>query len=156
MASEWLKLSISPLKDLISFLHQQSRTNDVVKKKLIIELRDNLNVFSNAFLNEASPDTLIDLLSNEAIRHAIDENFKFSKLKEGTLLPSQVKDERNRKYIGWTAEKLVEKIDEKITELKNIKKLSNGSVAKAKNNIPAMLSNLYYRMKLLAEWIKSK
>ncbi len=156
MASEWLKLSISPLKDLISFLHQQSRTNDVVKKKLIIELRDNLNVFSNAFLNDSPPDNLIDLLSNEAIRHAIDENFKFSKLKEGTLLPSQVKDERNRKYIGWTAEKLVEKIDEKITELKNIKKLSNGSVAKAKNNIPAILSNLYYRMKLLAEWIKSK
>lgn len=156
MSSEWLKLSISPLKDLIGFLHQQSKTNDVIKKKLFMELRDNLNVFSNAFLNQSSSDHLIDLLSNDAIRKAVDENFKFSKLRSGSLLPSHIKDDRNKKYIGWTAEKLIDKIDEKIAELKNIKKLNGGSVEKVKNNIPAMLSNLYYRMKLLAEWMRSE
>ena len=64
-------------------------------------------------------------------------------------------DERNKKYTGWDAEKLVDKIDEKIEELKNIKKMNNASVENVKNNITLMLSNLYYRMKLLADFIRS-
>ena len=41
-----------------------------------------------------------------------------------------------------------------IEELKLIKKMNGGSVAAVKNNISLMLSNLYYRMKLLADFIK--
>lgn len=154
MNMEWIKLSISPVKDLISFLHTKSKTTDVVKRQLFIELRDNLNVFSNGFLNESPYDNIIDLLSNAAIQQAIKENFSFKKLKNGTVEERHIKDERNKKYKGWTCEKLIDKIDEKITELKNIKKLNNGSVAKAKNNIPLMMSNLYFRMKLLADFIR--
>ena len=83
-------------------------------------------------------------------------NFSFKKLKPGVLEDRHIKDDRNKKYKGWTTEKLIDKIDEKITELKNIKKLNNGSVTKAKNNIPMMMSNLYYRMKLMADFIRSK
>jgi len=153
---EWIRLSIAPVKDLISFLHTKSKTNDVVKRQLFIELRDNLNVFSNGFLNESPYDNIIDLLSNSAIQQAIKENFSFKKLKPGVLEDRHIKDDRNKKYKGWTTEKLIDKIDEKITELKNIKKLNNGSVAKAKNNIPMMMSNLYFRMKLVADFIRSK
>jgi len=153
---EWIKLSIAPVKDLISFLHTKSKTNDVVKRQLFIELRDNLNVFNNGFLNESPYDNIIDLLNNSAIQQAIKENFSFKKLKPGVLEDRHIKDDRNKKYKGWTTEKLIDKIDEKITELKNIKKLNNGSVTKAKNNIPMMMSNLYYRMKLLADFIRSK
>ena len=156
MNMEWIKLSIAPVKDLISFLHTKSKTNDVVKRQLFIELRDNLNVFNNGFLNESPYDNIIDLLNNSAIQQAIKENFSFKKLKPGVLEDWHIKDDRNKKYKGWTTEKLIDKIDEKITELKNIKKLNNGSVTKAKNNIPMMMSNLYYRMKLLADFIRSK
>jgi hypothetical protein len=152
---EWIKLSIAPVKDLISFLHTKAKTTDVVKRQLFIELRDNLNVFSNGFLNESPYDNIIDLLSNGAIQQAIKENFSFNKLKKGTIEYKHIKDERNKKYKGWSAEKLIDKIDEKITELKNIKKLNNGSVSKAKNNIPMMMSNLYFRMKLLADFIRA-
>lgn len=152
---EWIKLSISPVKDLISFLHTKAKTTDVVKRQLFIELRDNLNVFSNGFLNESPYDNIIDLLSNAAIQQAIKENFSFNKLKKGSIEYKHIKDDRNKKYKGWNAEKLIDKIDEKITELKNIKKLNNGSVAKAKNNIPMMMSNLYFRMKLLADFIRA-
>lgn len=155
MNMEWIKLSIAPVKDLISFLHTKAKTTDVVKRQLFIELRDNLNVFSNGFLNESPYDNIIDLLSNGAIQQAIKENFSFNKLKKGTIEYKHIKDDRNKKYKGWTAEKLIDKIDEKITELKNIKKLNNGSVAKAKNNIPMMMSNLYFRMKLLADFIRA-
>jgi len=152
---EWLNAGIAPLKDLIAFLHSKTRTNDIQKKQLIIELRDNLNVFKNGFLNEVSNDRIIDLLSNDAIHHAIKQNFPFKRLKAGIIPEKLIYDERNKKYKGWSTDRLVDKIDEKIVELKNIKKMNNGSVLEVKNNISLMMSNLYYRMKLLADFIRS-
>ena len=155
MNLEWLKAGIGPLKDLIVFLNKESKTSDILKKQLIRELRNNLNIFHNAYKNDVSADVMIDLLENEAIKEAIKQNFKFKKLKPGSIEPYHIKDERNKKYTGWDAERLVDKIDEKIEELKNIKKMNGNTVEKAKNNISLMLGNLYYRMKLLADFILS-
>jgi hypothetical protein len=152
---EWLNTSLAPLKDLLAFLYKKSKTNDVHKKKVIIELRDNLNVFKNGFINQSPYDTMIDLLSREAVQAAISENFNFKKLHGGTIRVSIIFEERNKKYAGWTAEKLVDKIDEKIVELKNIKKMNQNSVKEVRNNISLMMSNLYFRMKLLADFIQS-
>jgi hypothetical protein len=154
MQLDWLKTGIAPLKDLLTFLNKEGKTNDIVKKQVIRELKNNLNIFHNAYLNNVHPDIMIELLSNEAIKEAIKNNFKFRKLKAGNIEPYHVFDDRNKKYTGWDAEKLMDKIDEKIEELKNIKKMNGGSAAKVKNNISLMLSNLYYRMKLLADFIK--
>ena len=154
MNFEWLKTGIDPLKDLLVFLNKAGKTNDILKRQIIRELRNNLNNFYNAYLNNVSPNIIIDMLSNETIKEGIKNNFNFKKLKAGIIKPSHVQDERNRKYIGWDVEKLVDKIDEKIEELKDIKKMNGGSVEKVKNNIPLMVSNLYYRMKLLADFIK--
>jgi hypothetical protein len=155
MNVEWLKTGMGPLKDLLTFLTQEGKTNDVLKKQAIRELRNNLNIFHNAFLNNVSSDVMIDMMSNEAVKDCIKNNFKFKKLKPGAIEPYHVFDDRNKKYIGWDAEKLVDKIDEKIEELKNIKKMNGNSVKEVKNNVSLMLSNLYYRMKLLADFIRS-
>lgn len=155
MEWDWLKTGIGPLKDLLTFLNKESKTNDVLKKQVIRELRNNLNIFHNAFLNNVKQDILIDMLSNDAVKEAIRENFRFRKLKVGAIEPYHVYDDRNKKYIGWDAERLVDKIDEKIEELRNIKKMNGGSVEKVNNNLSLMLSNLYYRMKLLADFIRS-
>ena len=154
MTLDWLKTGIGPLKDLLAFLNKEGKTNDILKKEVIRELRNNLNIFHNAFLNEVSADVMIDMLANDMIKKAVANNFKFKKLKPGGIEPYHVADDRNKKYIGWDAEQLVDKIDEKIEELKNIKKMNGNSVAKVKNNVSLMLSNLYYRMKLLADFIK--
>ncbi|MBX3253114.1 MAG: hypothetical protein KF862_03145 [Chitinophagaceae bacterium] len=150
---EWLKTGIGPLKDLIGFLHKKAQTNNIHKKQLIKELRNNLNVFKNGFLNNSSYDNIIGLLSNNAFQEAVKNNFTFKKLKEGKIELVHIYDERNKKYTGWSAEQLADKIDEKITELRNIQKLNGGSVKGVKNNIALMVSNLYYRMKLLASFI---
>jgi hypothetical protein len=155
MEWEWLKTGIGPLKDLVTFLNKESKTSDILKRQMIRELRNNLNIFHNGFMNNVSQDTIIDMLSNEMIKEGIKGNFKFKKLKPGRIEPYHIYDERNKKYTGWDAERLVDKIDEKIEELKNIKKMNNGSVKEVKNNISLMLSNLYYRMKLLADFIRS-
>ncbi|TMI70062.1 MAG: hypothetical protein E6H09_17430 [Bacteroidetes bacterium] len=154
MQLEWLKTGIGPLKDILTFLNKEGKTNDILKRQVLRELRNNLNIFHNAYLNEVSPDIMIDMLANTAINEAMKANFKFRKLKAGTIEPYHVFNDRNKKYIGWDAEKLIDKIDEKIEELKNIKKMNKGSVVDAKNNVSMMLSNLYYRMKLLADFIK--
>jgi hypothetical protein len=156
MNMEWIKTGITPLKELIAYLNKKSQTNDVVKKRLLMELRNNLNLFKNGFLNRTPYDNVIDLLSNDAIQEAVKSNFPFRKLKGGVVLRQHISEERNKKYQGWTAEQLVDKIDEKIVELKNIKKLNGGSIKKVRNNIPLMMSNLYYRLKLLAEFIRSQ
>jgi uncharacterized protein YllA (UPF0747 family) len=153
---EWFNSSIAPLKDLLAFLYKKSKTNDIHKKQVIIELRDNLNVFKNGFINQSPYDRMIDLLQRDAIQSAIKESFSFKKLHSGTLPSDIIKEERNKKYAGWTAEKLVDKIDEKIVELKNIKKMNRDTVQGVKNNIPLMMSNLYFRMKLLADFIQSE
>jgi hypothetical protein len=154
MQLEWLKTGIGPLKDILTFLNKEGKTNDILKRQVLRELRNNLNIFHNAYLNEVSPDIMIDMLANSAINEAMKANFKFRKLKPGTIEPYHVFNDRNKKYIGWDAEKLIDKIDEKIEELKIIKKMNNGSVENVKNNTSLMLSNLYYRMKLLADFIK--
>lgn len=153
---EWFNTSIAPLKDLLAFLYKKSKTNDVHKKQVIIELRDNLNVFKNGFINQAPYDQMIDLLQRGAIQSAIKENFSFKKLRPGIIKPEFIYEERNKKYSGWSAEKLVDKIDEKIVDLRNIKKMNQNSVKEVKNNIPLMMSNLYFRMKLLADFIRSE
>jgi hypothetical protein len=154
MTLEWLNTGIGPLKDLIKFLNKEGKTTDVIKRQILRELRNNLNIFHNAYLNEIAADTMIDLLSNDAIKEGIKNNFKAKKLKPGKIEPYHVKDERNRKYTGWDAEKLLDKIDEKIEELKILKKMNGNTVSGLKNNTGLMLSNLYYRMKLLADFIR--
>ncbi|HLX91931.1 MAG TPA: hypothetical protein VKR32_09625 [Puia sp.] len=151
---EWLAPGVSQLNDLITFLRRKAQTNDIVKKHLIMELRDNLNLFKNAYINHSSYDRLAGLLSNEAYKEAIRNNFSYKKFKRDLIGVDDVADGRNKKYIGWTLERLAFKIDEKIVELKNIRELNGGSFVHAKNDIPLMFSNLYFRMKLMADLIR--
>lgn len=153
---EWLKTSIDTLKDLINYLSKKSNTTDVHKKQIIRELNHNLSVFKNGFLNNVPYDAMIDLLSNEAVKQAAAANFSFNKIKPGKIEPYHIFDDRNKRYTGWTVERILDKIDEKIEELRTIKKLNNGSVKNVKNNMVLMMSNLYYRLKLLADFIKSE
>ncbi|ULQ50809.1 hypothetical protein [Flavihumibacter fluvii] len=152
---EWLKAGLGPLEKLISFLQLKSDTTDIHKKELLRELRLNLSVFRNGYLNKFPEDTIIGNLSNEAIRAAIRVNFKFTKLKSGKIEPYHILDERNRRYQGWTIAQLFDKIDEKIEEMRTIQKMNGGTVNQVRNNMSLMLSNLYFRLKLAADFIQS-
>ncbi|MBL7769488.1 MAG: hypothetical protein JNK20_10955 [Flavipsychrobacter sp.] len=152
---EWLKAGLGPLEKLISFLQARSKTNDVQKRELLRELQHNLNVFKNGYMNQFPEDTIIQHLNNEAIKAAIKSNFKFSKLKAGKIEPYHIKEDRNKRYIGWTMNQLFDKIDEKLEELRTLQKMNGGTVNQLRNNTSLMLSNLYYRLKLAADFIQS-
>lgn len=152
---EWLKAGLGPLEKLIGFLQARSKTNDVQKREMLRELQHNLNVFKNAYLNQFPDDTIINHLSNEALKAGIRANFSFSKLKTGKLEPYHIKDDRNKRYLGWTLDQLFDKIDEKIEEVKTLQKMNGGTVNNLKNNTGLLLSNLYFRLKLVADFIQS-
>lgn len=90
MQLEWLKTGIGPLKDLLTFLSKEGKTNDVLKRQIIRELRNNLNIFHNAFLNNVDADIMIDILGNEFIKKGVEANYKLNKLKPGRIEPDQV------------------------------------------------------------------
>jgi hypothetical protein len=89
----WINTSIGPLKDLISFLYKKSQTNDIHKRQIIRELRNNLIVFENAFINQVPADVIIDNLSNEAVREAVKADFHFDRIKSGHIAEEQIRDE---------------------------------------------------------------
>jgi hypothetical protein len=154
---EWISGAIAAIGEfnkITTSLTAKSKTTNIHKKLIIRELRDNLIMFKNVLEKGLSADSLIDHMSNEKIKKAIEDDFDFKLLKKGVIKDIHIKENRNRIYKGWTAEDLIEKIDEKTEELKNLKKLNKGTIKKLKkSNINLMLSNQFHRMQLLARFI---
>ena len=97
-----------------------------------------------------------DIKQIQIVRNAVKENFNFKKIKTGNIKKLHIKDERNMRYMDWTAEKLMDKIDEKIQALKNVKKLNGGKLEKDSQRVSLKSSNLYFRMELMADFIYAK
>jgi NADH/NAD ratio-sensing transcriptional regulator Rex len=151
-----LRSSIDLISELVSFLNKKAKNSSTQKRLVIHELRDNLNTMKNGYKHELSADAIVEALSNAAYRHALAENYDFNKIRRGELQDFEIKDKRNKRYLGWTMDRLLEKIDEKIHELKQLKKMSGGFGNLQHANISLMLSNLYFRMKLAAEFMQSE
>ena len=150
---DFLSPAVSVLKDLVAFLNRESKTENITKKLLLRELRDNFKVLMYAHEKNADIRLVIDQLSNAAIKDAIKSGFDFNKVRKGKITEKSIFDERNKKYIGWTCARLFDKIDEKIEELRTIKKLYP-NIEDSKRNVSVMIANLYYRMRLLADFIR--
>ena len=150
---DFLSPALSVLKDLIPYLSKESKTENSTKRMLLRELRDNFKVLMYAHEKNADIRLVIDQLSNAAIKDAIKIGFDFNKVRKGKITEKHVFDERNKKYIGWNCARLFDKIDEKIEELRTIKKLYP-NIEDSKRNVSVMIANLYYRMRLLADFIR--
>ena len=150
---DFITPALSVLKELIPFLSKESKTVNITKSLLLRELRDNFKVLMYAHEKNADIRLVIDQLSNTAIKEAIKGGFDFNKVKKGKITAKHVFDERNKKYIGWTCARLFDKLDEKIEELRTIKKLYP-NIEDSKRNVSVMVANLYFRMRLLADFIR--
>lgn len=154
---DWISTAFSAIgefKGIYTSLSEKSRTRNIHKKLIVRELRDNLKRYEQVFKNKLSIDSLIDDVSNTEIKNAIQANFDFNKLKKGKITKQFIEEPRNLKYNTWTSAMLMDKIDEKTEELKNLKALNNGTVTGlSTTNVNLMLSNQFYRMKLMARFI---
>lgn len=153
MAFDWLSI-IKTIPDLVSDLGGLVKYNRATKDALIRELRLNLKAFKTAYKNKKIDyDKLMELLQNEAIKSARKSRFTFTTIKSDKIKKKDIKDSRNSRYEGKDCDWLFKNIDEKIEDLR-IQKQYNGSLNNIENsNIPLQFSNLFYKLKLLADFI---
>jgi hypothetical protein len=153
MAWNWL-VDIKDIADIITSLRKLVKTNRAMKDLLIRELKLNIMVFETASKGkEVNYDKLLDLLNNQRIKEARESRFSFLTIKSGNILEKDIKDKRNMRYVGKNCEWLFKNVDEKIEGLR-IQKSYFGSLESAeKSKIGLQFSNLFYKMKLLAEFI---
>lgn len=154
MAFDWLS-GVKDIAELITSLGNLVKNNRATKDLLIRELKINLKAFETAQKSKMIDyDRLLELLKNTQIKKAREERFTFQTIKRGSLEDTHIKDSRNSRYMGKNCEWLFKNIDEKIEDLVNQKKY-HGSLNQIENaNIPLQFSNLFYKMKLLADFLR--
>lgn len=153
MAWEWL-INIKNIADIVSSLGELVKNNRATKDLLIRELKLNIKSFETAQKTKTIDyDKLLALLKNEKIQKARESRFTFQTPKKGAILLKHVRDDRNNKYIGKNCEWLFKNIDEKIEDLRNQKLYHGSLISIEKSNIALQFSNLFYKMKLLAEFL---
>ena len=155
MAFEWLA-SIKNIAEIVGSLGELAKNNRATKDMLIRELKLNIKAFETAQKNKTvNYDKLLLLLKNERIQKARESKFTFLTIKKGVIESKHIRDTRNKKYLGKNCEWLFKNIDEKIDDLRNQKQYHT-SLENIDNSIIALqFSNLFYKMKLLAEFINS-
>jgi hypothetical protein len=153
MTWEWLSL-IGSLPEIITGLNKKAKTNVVVKKLLISELKNNLKHFKTAKKNNFSQTQLITIICNTTMISAISNGFRFSKVKNGIITIDIIHDKRNLRYVGKDCEWLFQSISDKISELKTIYSL-DPLPSLDNSNMTLQFSNLFFKMKLLADFINN-
>ncbi|MGB1247754.1 MAG: hypothetical protein ACPG4Z_02630 [Chitinophagales bacterium] len=141
----------STLASVYSFLTKQSNTSNIHKKMVFRELRDNLKRLENRNKKNVKLEKVIASLDNSAIKKGFEEGFDFNNLtgsKKNIVTIDIVFKKRNKRYLGWNAEKLIDSIDSKIVELKDLISYYD-KLEDSNNNFPLKLSNLYYQILLL-------
>jgi hypothetical protein len=156
MAFEWLS-SIKDITDLITSLGEVINSNRATKDLLLRELKLNLKAFQTAQKSkEINYDQLLKLLHNEEIKKARTAHFSFMTIKKGNIETKHIHDERNVRYKTKNIEWLFKNIDEKIEDLRNQQQYHESLQRIERTNISLQFSNLFYKMKLLADFINHK
>ncbi|MFO7371370.1 MAG: hypothetical protein R6X09_13990 [Bacteroidales bacterium] len=153
MAIDWLS-GVKDITGLISSLGNLIKNNRATGDLLLRELHINMKAFETAQKSEIIDyDKLLDLINNDMIKKARQEHYTFHAIKAGVIKEGDIRDERNKRYIGKNCAWLFKNIDEKIEDLKNQKKYHGSLNHIESTNIALQFSNLFYKIKLLAEFI---
>ena len=153
MTWEWLS-GIKNISDIVNSLNKHSKDNRATKDLLIRELKLNIKAFETAQKSSyLDYDSLLSILRNERVQKARESAFTFSKIKKGNIEEYHIEDERNKRYIGKDCDWLFKNIDDKIDDLRNQQEY-HGYLQNIKtSSIALQFSNLFYKMKLLADFI---
>lgn len=153
MAWDWLS-SIKSIADTLLSLSELIKSNRATKDLLLRELKINIKAFEAAQKSKKIDyDKLLELLKNDKVQKARESRYTFSTIKKGEIEQIHIKDDRNKRYVGKDCEWLFKNIDEKIEDLRNQKQYYGSLKEVEKTSIALQFSNLFYKMKLLADFI---
>lgn len=123
------------------------------KRKLLIELRDNIELVNLWRQKEFPIDKVILKLERAHYNAAVADNFSLNSIKSRRLKATTTKGvPQFQKYVGWSTEALLDNVYRKIKTLNHIVEMDPDST---KINKKARLSNLYKLMILLVHHIDS-
>ena len=123
------------------------------KRKLLIELRDNIELVNLWRQKEFPIDKVILKLERAHYNAAVADNFSLNSIKSRSLKATTTKGvPQFQKYVGWSTEALLDNVYRKIKTLNHIVEMDPDS---AKIDKKARLSNLYKLMILLVHHIDS-
>jgi hypothetical protein len=123
------------------------------KRRMLIELRDNIELVNLWRQSDFPIDKVILKLERKQYDAAVADNFSLNKLQSRKLKVTTTKGiPQFQKYVGWSTEALIDNVYRKIKTLNNIVDMEPAnSIIKKKTR----LSNTYKMMILLVHHIDS-
>jgi hypothetical protein len=142
--------------DLYKFLSQKSNVNNITKRLIYREIRNNMRRLEHRNKKGVNLNVLINRLENTSTLKAIQEGFDFRKLAPKMVINELILDKipAANRYRGWRADKIISSIDEKLVAIKDLTEIYP-DLYKAPINITKRLNNLYLLYVILAVLIKA-
>ena len=143
--------------DLLTVIKDKRKYRRIYLKEIKIEIRDNITLLRNRNKKNILKEKLIERLKDTAIRESIVVETDYNQLakKNAVVDKKHIKRKREKVCISWDCNKLVDKVSDKITDLKNQIEIVK-DFDKNKSGITQRLDNLYYQLLLLNELIKER
>lgn len=141
--------------ELYGFLSQKSKSRNATKRMLLREIRNNIKRLEHRNRKGVNRHILIQKLENTSLIAALDQDFSFNKLCPGQKVNPAMLTQfaPAEKYAGWDANRLMNSIDEKIVQLKELSELYSPEGIKA-INLTQRLNNLFAQLLLVSVLIK--
>ena len=147
-------LTFLPISQVYADLGRLMKYNSAHNDLLLRELHRNIKAFKSAQRSTfIDYDKLLTLMQTQAFENAIADRYPFSKVKRGRIEEKHVFDKRNVRYIGKLAGWMFKNIDGQITELRDLQSLVGKLNSANGTNIALQFTNLFYKMKLPADFI---
>jgi hypothetical protein len=141
--------------DIYKFLTQKSKANNISKRLLFRELKNNIERLEHRNKKGVDRNILIEKLENESVLKAIQDGYDFNKLAPKSFVDDSLIDvfRKAKRYKGWSAEQVVFSIDEKITVLRDLVAMFP-DFKESNLNLTSRLNNLYFQCILLVILIR--
>ena len=139
---------LAQVKKIASSLYKWITGNRGLKRTVVLELKENIELIRLYIKSGADPKEIIPELSDTAFRSALVQGFNFNALKRSKISSNSTLGlPQLRKYHGWETQEVFENIYQKISTLKKAAKLKK---TKKPIRLGVRLQNLFKMMVMLA------
>lgn len=119
--TEVILSGLSKTASVLQVLDELIKRTRRTKRALLLELRRNIGLIGLYTEGDAPIDKVIAKLETKQMRAALESGFNFKSLKKGGIKKSTAGDvPQDKRYVGWTTERLFTSIYLRIKELQTI------------------------------------
>jgi len=140
--------AVGTTEKVASSLYRWIAGNRGLKRTVVMELRENIELIRLYVECGAEAKELIPKISDDAFRRALAEGLNFNSFKRSKIGPGSTKNKPVlKKYHGWETQRVFENVYQKVSTLKQAIAITN---ARKPIRIGVRLNNVFELMVLLA------